>query len=116
MPKWCKTILAVLLLPLCLGAGWALERVVRASGNADTIWIALLSGAACWLVIYLLLPKPMWIYVVGHELTHALWTWAMGGRVTKFKASSQGGHVLVSKNNFLIALAPYFFFLFMRRW
>ena len=109
MPKWCKTILAVLLLPLCLGAGWALERVVLASGNADTIWIALLSGAACWLVIYLLLPKPTWIYVVGHELTHALWTWAMGGRVTKFKASSQGGHVLVTKNNFLIALAPYFF-------
>lgn len=109
MPKWCKTIVALLLLPLCFGAGWALELVVLASGNADTIWIALLSGAACWLVVYLLLPKPMWIYVVGHELTHALWTWAMGGRVTKFKASSKGGHVLVTRNNFLIALAPYFF-------
>jgi hypothetical protein len=107
--KWCKTIVAVLLLPLCIGAGWALWRVVRASGNADTIWIAALSGAACWLVIYLILPKPMWLYVVGHELTHALWTWAFGGEVKKFKASAKGGHVLVTKNNFLIALAPYFF-------
>jgi len=53
--------------------------------------------------------KPMWVYVFGHELTHALWTWLLGGRVKKFKASSQGGHVVVTKSNFLVALAPYFF-------
>jgi len=83
--------------------------VVRASEKADTIWVATLSGAACWLVIYLLLPKPMWVYVFGHELTHALWTWLFGGKVKKFKTSSKGGHVVVTKNNFVIALAPYFF-------
>jgi hypothetical protein len=82
---------------------------VRESGGADTVWVAVLSGAGCWWVIYLLLPKPMWVYVVGHELTHAVWTWLMGGQVKKFKASSQGGHVIVTKSNFLIALAPYFF-------
>jgi hypothetical protein len=102
-------ILAVLLLPVCAGGGTALWRVLRASGGADTIWVALASGAACWLAIYLLLPKPMWIYVFGHELTHALWTWLLGGRVKRFKASAKGGHVVVTKNNFLIALAPYFF-------
>lgn len=102
-------IVAILLLPLCVGAGEALWRVVRASGRADTIWVATLSGAACWLVIYLLLPKPMWVYVFGHELTHVLWTWLLGGRVKKFRASSKGGHVVVTKNNFIIALAPYFF-------
>jgi len=69
----------------------------------------MLAGAGCWAVIYLLLPKPMWVYVFGHELTHAVWTVACGGRVTKFKAGSGGGHVVVTKNNFLIALAPYFF-------
>ncbi len=109
MLKWCKTIIAILLLPVCFGAASALWKVFRASGNADTFWVAALSGAACWLVIYLLLPKPMWVYVFGHELTHALWTWALGGRVKKFKASANGGHVVVTKNNFVIALAPYFF-------
>ena len=109
MSKWCKLILGILLLPVCFGAGSALWLVLRASGKADTIWVALLSGAACWVVIYLLLPKPMWVYVFGHELTHALWTWLLGGRVKKFKASASGGHVIVTKNNFLIALAPYFF-------
>ena len=60
-------------------------------------------------MVYLLLPKPMWIYVFGHELTHAVWTWLCGGKVKRFKASSSGGHVVISKSNFLIALAPYFF-------
>lgn len=109
MPKWAKTIIAVLLLPACAGAGWALSRVFRASGNAETIWVATLAGAACWLAIYLLLPKPMWVYVFGHELTHALSTWLMGGRVKRFRASANGGHVIVTKSNFFIALAPYFF-------
>jgi hypothetical protein len=109
VPKWCKTILALLLLPVCIGAGWALWLVLKASGQADTFWVAAGSGAACWIVVYWLLPKPMWVYVFGHELTHALWTWALGGRVKKFKASAKGGHVVVTKNNFVIALAPYFF-------
>ena len=109
MPKWCKTIIAILLFPSCFAAALTLWKLVQASGSADTVWAATLAGAACWLAIYLLLPKPMWVYVFGHELTHALWTWAMGGRVKKFKAASGGGHVVVTKSNFLIALAPYFF-------
>ncbi len=109
VPKWCKSIVAILLLPLCIGAVSALRMVLRESGSADTIWVAFLSGAGCWVVIYLMLPKPMWVYVFGHELTHVLWTWLLGGRVRKFKASAKGGHVVVSKSNFVIALAPYFF-------
>jgi hypothetical protein len=109
VPKWFKLIVAILLLPVCVGAVFALWKVLATSGKADTIWVVFLSGAACWVVIYLLMPKPMWIYVFGHELTHALWTWALGGRVKRFKASSKGGHVVVTKNNFIIALAPYFF-------
>jgi Peptidase M50B-like len=107
--KWLKLLVGILLLPLCGGGAWALVQVVRATGQADTVWVALGAGAACWLAVYLLMPKPMWVYVFGHELTHVLWTWLMGGRVKKFRASAKGGHVVVTKNNFLIALAPYFF-------
>jgi len=109
MPKWLKFIIGLLLLPACVGAARTLARVISYSGRADTIWIALLAGAACWLTIFCLLPKPMRIYVFGHELTHALWTWLFGGRVKKFKATGNGGYVVVTKSNFLIALAPYFF-------
>jgi hypothetical protein len=109
MPKWAKTCIAVLLLPLCVGAVKALVKVLSATGRAETVWAALLGGAACWLVVFLMLPKPMRVYVFGHELTHALWTWLFGGRVKRFKATARGGHVVITKSNFLIVLAPYFF-------
>ena len=109
MPGWIKLIIAVLLLPVCGGAGMALLKVLHACGSADTTWIPILAGAACWIVIFFLLPKPMWIYVFGHELTHALWTWLFGGQVKKMKVTPRGGHVVISKTNFVIALAPYFF-------
>ena len=113
MPKWIKLIIAVLLLPVCAGAARALWLVLSAGYGADTVWIPLLAGAACWIVIFIYLPKPMWIYVLGHELTHALWTWLFGGQVKKMKVRSSGGQVVISKTNFLIALAPYFFPLYV---
>jgi hypothetical protein len=109
MLKWIKIFFAMLLLPICVGAVPAIFKVLRATGRADAFWVALLGGAACWVSIFLLLPKPMRVYVFGHELTHVIWTWVFGGKVKKFKASAKGGHVIVTKNNFVIALAPYFF-------
>ncbi len=102
-------MLACGLLPACLATGRTLWEVARACGGADAVLVPLLAGAGCWLAIYLLLPRPMWLYVVGHELTHALWTWLFGGRVKRFRATANGGHVVVDRVNFLIALAPYFF-------
>jgi hypothetical protein len=109
MPKWAKMIVACLLLPACYGAAAALARVVPASGAADTTWVPIAGGAGCWLSVYLLLPKPMRLYILGHEFTHALWAWLFGGRVVKFKVGPKSGHVVLTKSNFIIALAPYFF-------
>jgi hypothetical protein len=66
-------------------------------------------GAVLWLIAFFGLPRPILIYVFGHELTHAVWVWLMGGRVSRFRVSNEGGHVVTSKANFWIALAPYFF-------
>lgn len=109
MPKWVKFLLGILLLPVCLATAQALWRLLFASVSADRVWLPMLAGAACWVVIFLLLPKPMWVYVFGHELTHVVWTWIFGGQVKRFKAASDGGHVVTTKSNFVIALAPYFF-------
>lgn len=109
MGKLIKMLVGVLLLPLCIGAALALWRLLPALGRADTVWIPLAAGAAVWLLIYIVFPRPMWLYVFGHELTHAVWTWCLGGRVRNIKVSSEGGHVMTSKTNFFVALAPYFF-------
>jgi hypothetical protein len=109
MPKWVKLIAGILLLPVCLGTAVAVWTALSRAGSVTQVWMPLLAGAACWIVVFLLLPKPMWLYVFGHELTHAVWTWLFGGSVKAFKARSSGGHVITTKTNFLIALAPYFF-------
>jgi len=110
MPKWLKMCVGILLLPACLATAQALwQWLLTHAGAAQRLWPPFLAGAACWVVVFLLLPKPMWIYVLGHESTHAIWTWIFGGKVKKFKAASTGGHVVTTKSNFLITLAPYFF-------
>jgi hypothetical protein len=38
-----------------------------------------------------------------------MWALMMGGRVGKIKVGKSGGHVELSKTNFIITLAPYFF-------
>lgn len=72
-------------------------------------------GAAAWVAIFFASawafgePRPLRVYVFGHELTHAIWVWLMGGRVMHFKVRRDGGHIITDTNNFLIALAPYFY-------
>ncbi len=72
-------------------------------------------GAALWMCWFyasiwtLGKPQPLRVYVFGHELTHAIWVWLMGGRVSRFKSSSDGGYIVTTKSNFWIALAPYFY-------
>ncbi len=109
MPNWFKTILGLLLLPVVIGAALTLHRVVKTAGDAFNVWVPFGAGIVCWLVIFLMLPKQTWLYVIGHELTHVVWGWLFGAKVKKFKASSRGGRVVLTRSNFLVVLAPYFF-------
>jgi hypothetical protein len=75
---------------------------------SEEVWFFLL-GTILWAIAFFGLPRPLLIYVFGHELTHALWVWMLGGKVSGFRVSSTGGHVISDKHNFWIALTPYFF-------
>ena len=66
-------------------------------------------GTLLWVVTFFGLPRPMLLYVFGHELTHVIWVWLMGGRVSQFRISRTGGYIVTDTTNFWIALAPYFF-------
>jgi len=48
------------------------------------------------------------LYVLGHELTHALFVYLSFGRISDLKVSTSGGYILTNKSNLLIALSPYF--------
>ena len=65
-------------------------------------------GFLMWLIWFLWLPRPIRLYVWGHEMAHALCVILCRGSVKEFKVTEKGGHILADKNNFFIALAPYF--------
>ncbi len=70
------------------------------------------AGAVLFGILYFIIPQKalMIPYVLGHEVTHALWVWIFGGKVADhFHVSLEGGHVLTDRVNTWIILAPYFF-------
>ncbi|HNW93658.1 MAG TPA: hypothetical protein PKM88_12180 [bacterium] len=69
----------------------------------------LLGGMGAYTLLAFVLPRPVVLYVIGHELTHALWSKLFGGKVSNLKVSRKGGSVRVSKVNTFVILAPYFF-------
>lgn len=70
-------------------------------------WWRYAAGAVIYVLVERLLVKPMWLYVVGHELTHVFTGVLSGARVHSFEAKSNGGQVKLSKSNAVIALSPY---------
>ena len=70
------------------------------------------AGMVLFGILYLLIPQKVLMlpYVLGHEVTHAIWVKLFGGKVADhFHVSHEGGHVLSDRVNTWIILAPYFF-------
>src|SRR5205809_3444590 len=112
--RWVKNIIAVFLLPWCailtqtFFTAFARATIDQRLWAGAEFWFFSL-GVVLWLIAFVGLPRPVIVYVFGHEVTHVLWVWLMGGRVSKFRVSGAGGHIVTNRTNFLIALAPYFF-------
>lgn len=117
VPKtWVKFIVGLFLLP----PAWIFTKTFF-----DTLITALhhgllgtpgclffIAGIVLWSLCFWLLPRSwfFFLYVYGHECTHALWAKIFRGKVAeKFHVSQEGGHILTDRVNTWIALSPYFF-------
>ncbi len=105
LSRW---MIALALLPLLWGAlhqtGLMLPNLLDEGAHA---WAFYAAGVLSYILIERFLARPMWLYVFGHELTHALTGVLSGAKVHSFKAKSTGGEVRLSKSNAFIALSPY---------
>lgn len=63
---------------------------------------------ATWLLSGVFRKIWLYLYVLGHELTHVLFIYLSFGRVSGFSVGLDGGYVVTNKSNVLIALSPYF--------
>lgn len=66
-------------------------------------------GAVIWLAVFfnVRVRAFTYLYVLGHEYTHALAAMLCRGRVAKVHVSADGGYILTNRSNFFIALSPY---------
>lgn len=113
MAGFLRLLLGIALLPAAWGCARALiDAIVFASGRDGAFSVeslSLLGGILLFAILWAVSPHPIKTYVFGHELTHALWGIFFGARPSKVKVSAKGGSVMLTKENFLITLAPYFF-------
>ena len=117
---WLNTVFALFLAPVAGLLTQSLFTCFQRAAVHHGFWATqefrfFVAGAVAWLAVFFAgmwafgEPRPLRVYVFGHELTHAIWVWAMGGRVMRFKVRRDSGHIITDTNNFLVALAPYFY-------
>ena len=111
--RWVKFVFAIFLLPICaILSQTFFTAFARATVDATALGrrriLVLFARRSLWLIAFFGLPRPMLIYVFGHELTHALWVWLMGGRVSRFRVGRDGGHVVTSEAIFGSRSRPIF--------
>ena len=118
--EWMKRLirwsLALLLLPLCWVTSWTLLcRFSQATVDQDfwktsEFWYFATGSLMMigWFWSGLLQSFFLYLYVLGHELTHAIFVLLYRGKVTDFYVSVEGGYITTNKTNLVIALSPYF--------
>ena len=113
MANFTRLLVGIALLPSCWGVTRTFLRAVSASAEAES-WLSveslsLLGGVVAFAMAWMALSHPVRMYVLGHELTHALWGLLFGARPSDLRVAATGGSVRLTKTNMLITLAPYFF-------
>ena len=85
---------------------------------SEPVWYSLLgAGAFAALTISRVVqPVLIYVYVLGHELTHAVAAVISFGRVQTLRIDLDGGYVETDADNLFIALSPYFVPLWMCCW
>ena len=112
MANFLRLLTGIALLPACWGLLRALFDAVVASAGESGMSVealALLGGIAAFALAWMALSHPVKTYVLGHELTHALWGLLFGAVPSDLRVGKGGGSVRLTKSNMLITLAPYFF-------
>ena len=108
LAKFFKTILGLVMIPVVFGTAKAFHVSISDISLFSGMLRVMERGVLAYLIFHLLVIRPVYIYVLGHECVHVLATWLSGGHVVSFSVTPSGGNVVTSKTNFFIELSPYF--------
>lgn len=111
-----RIFLAVVLLPFCWVTLWTFMELFFHTTIEEGFW----QSSQFWYfsIGSLLMLGWFWsklgqsfflyLYVFGHEATHAVFVKLFGGKVLDMDWGTEGGYVTTDKTNWVIALSPYF--------
>ncbi len=105
--KILRFIGSVLLLPLCVAVTINFYNGLIEIENISKSGLIFLLGALSYSIVHLLLFKLDFLYVLGHELMHAISTIFSGGKIKGIKISGKEGSVKTTSPNFFVILSPY---------
>ncbi|MFA6636481.1 MAG: hypothetical protein WCV56_05200 [Candidatus Omnitrophota bacterium] len=108
LAKFFKTVLGLAMIPVVMGTAKAFHVAISDISVFSGMLRILERGVLSYLLFHLLIIRPVYLYVLGHECVHVLATWLCGGQVVSFNVTPSGGNVVTSKTNFFIELSPYF--------
>lgn len=107
MVKILKFLIALLLLPTAFfgaaEAGRVAWRVLADWHNS----LSLIVGAGVFIILFIAGLRGNWLYVWGHETTHAVAAMLFGFRVHAIEVRQDSGYVKMNGCNAFVALAPY---------
>lgn len=116
-----RLLIGVLLLPLSASLSWAAAKALAGVAMGASAAAPFVAGIGLMTVAWLIgrhvlepegkfawgMRTARWMYVLGHELTHAMAAWTSGGSVFAIHVEEKGGHVDLSHSSAFVALAPY---------
>lgn len=105
--KLIRFLFSILLIPVCIAVTISFYNGISEVKSLSQSNLYFLSGVLAYCLMHLLLFKPDFLYVLGHEFMHAVTTFISGGKAGSMKVSSKEGSVKTTKPNFFVILAPY---------
>jgi len=107
--KRLRALVGILLIPFAASFSASLYTQIGRIHSYSKHQSLFLGGLIFYLILHTLFFKPKYLYIFGHELSHAIAALLAGGKIFRFRVSSQGGSISSDKSNLFIALAPYLF-------
>lgn len=102
-----RFIISVLLIPACIAVTASFYKGIISIKYISESGLVFILGALAYSVLHLVLFKLDFLYVLGHELMHAIATLFSGGKVVRMKISGREGSVKTTTPNTFVMLAPY---------
>jgi len=119
MNRFAVALSRILITPVLLFLTVALVATIPelpASLDRQSVVLPAAVGFVVGLALFLVRPRFLLAYVVGHEFTHWLAAKCFGRQTGQLRIGPEGGSVAVEQPNLWIVLAPYFVPLYTLIW